>query len=88
MTKLRTIQAGNDQFVRLEYQGQVRGFQSFFSTINGLLNSPEAQADVNLKLIINFEPGISPQSKELNDIHEALKRNPAERISLSTQVKY
>ena len=33
-----TIQAGNDQFVRLEYQGQVRGFQSFFNTINGLLN--------------------------------------------------
>lgn len=83
-----TIQAGNDQFVRLEYQGQVRGFQSFFSTINGLLNSPEAQADVNLKLIINFEPGISTQSKELNDIHEALKCNPAERISLSAQVKY
>ena len=83
-----TIQAGNDQFVRLEYQGQVRGFQSFFSTINGLLNSPEAQADVNLKLIINFDSGISPQSKELNDIHQALKRNPAERISLSAQVKY
>ena len=34
-----TIQAGNDQFVRLEYQGQVRGFQSFFNTINGLLIS-------------------------------------------------
>ena len=83
-----TIQAGNDQFVRLEYQGQVRGFQSFFNTINGLLNSPEAQADVNLKLIIDFEPGISPQSKELKDIHQALKRNPAERISLNAKVKY
>ena len=83
-----TIQAGNDQFVRLEYQGQVRGFQSFFNTINGLLNSPEAQADVNLKLIFDFESGISPQSKELNDIHQALKRNPAERISLNAKVKY
>ena len=83
-----TIQASNDQFVRLEYQGQVRGFQSFFNTINGLLNSPEAQADVNLKLIFDFETGISPQSKELNDIHQALKRNPAERISLNASVKY
>ena len=83
-----TIQAGDDQFVRLEYQGQVRGFQSFFNTINGLLNSPEAQADVNLKLIIDFEPGISPQSKELNDIHQALKRNAADRISLNAKVKY
>ena len=82
-----TIQAGNDQFVRLEYQGQVRGFQSFFNTINGLLNSPEAQADVNLKLIVDFESGISPQSKELNDIHQALQRNPAERISLNAKVK-
>jgi hypothetical protein len=34
-----TIQTGQ-QFVRLEYQGDVRGFQSFFSTINGLLNQP------------------------------------------------
>jgi hypothetical protein len=34
-----TIQTGQ-QFVRLEYQGDVRGFQSFFSTLNGLLNQP------------------------------------------------
>ncbi len=83
-----TIQTGDDQFVRLEYQGQMKGFQSFFNTINGLLNSPEAQADVNLKLIIDFKSGIAPQSKELNDIHQALKRNPAERISLNAKVKY
>lgn len=83
-----TIQTGNDQFVRLEYQGQVRGFQSFFNTINALLNNPETKGDVNLKLIIDFEPGISPQSKELNDIHQALQRNPAERISLNAKVKY
>ena len=82
-----TIQTGNDQFVRLEYQGQVRGFQSFFNTINGLLNSPEAQADVNLKLIIDFKPEISPHSKELNDIHQALKRNPPDRIALNAKVK-
>ena len=38
-----SIQIG-DKFVRLEYQGHIRGFQSFFSTINSLLNSPDAQA--------------------------------------------
>jgi hypothetical protein len=38
-----TIQTGQ-QFVRLEYQGDVRGFQSFFSTINGLLNQPECSS--------------------------------------------
>ncbi|MGF1590164.1 MAG: ATP-binding protein [Pleurocapsa sp.] len=83
-----TIQTGDDQFVRLEYQGQMKGFQSFFHTINGLLNSPEAQAEVNLKLIIDFEPGISPQGKELNDIQQALKRNAADRINLTAKVKF
>ncbi|HEY9298902.1 MAG TPA: AAA family ATPase, partial [Phormidium sp.] len=34
-----TIQTG-EQFVRLEYQGPFRGFQSFFTTINSLLNAP------------------------------------------------
>ncbi len=86
--QIATIQAGDDQFVRLEYQGQVKGFQSFFNTINGLLSSPEAQADVNLKLIIDFDPGIAPGNKELNDIHQALGRNPVERLNLSVRVKY
>jgi hypothetical protein len=86
--QIATIQAGDDQFLRLEYQGQWKGFQSLFGTINGLLSNPEAQADVNLKLIIDFEPGITPQGKELNDIHQALKRNEADRISLNAKVKY
>jgi hypothetical protein len=46
-----SIQTG-DQFVRLEYQGHSRGFQSFFSTINSLLNSPDAPADVSLKITL------------------------------------
>lgn len=86
--QIATIQAGDDQFLRLEYQGQWKGFQSLFGTINGLLSNSEAQADVNLKLIIDFEPGITPQGKELNDIHQALKRNEADRISLNAKVKY
>ncbi|HEY9769516.1 MAG TPA: hypothetical protein V6C71_13645 [Coleofasciculaceae cyanobacterium] len=82
-----TIQTG-DQFVRLEYQGQIKGFQSFFSTINGLLNSPEAQANVNLKITFEFEQAILSQGTELNAIQQALDRNPVERINLAAKVKY
>ena len=83
------LQTGEDQFVRLEYQGQVKGFQSFFSTINGLLNNPATKADVNLKLIIDFaDKPIAPESSELNGIKQALGRNPVERINLSVRVKY
>jgi Protein of unknown function (DUF499) len=82
-----TIQTG-DQFVRLEYQGQIKGFQSFFSTINGLLNSPEAQANVNLKITFEFGQPISSQGTELNAIKQALDRNPVERINLAAKVKY
>ena len=82
-----TIQSG-EQFVRLEYQGPVRGFQSFFSTINGLLNAQDAQADVHLKLTIEFSPPISPQASELNAIRQALGRNPVERLHLSAKVTY
>lgn len=40
-----TIQTG-DQFVRLEYQGTMRGFQSFFTPTNALLNSQNVRANV------------------------------------------
>lgn len=70
-----TIQTG-DQFVRLEYQGQIRGFQSFFATINSLLNNPEVEADVSLKLTFVFDPIISPTGSELSAIKQALQRNP------------
>lgn len=82
-----TIQAA-DQFVRLEYQGKVRGFQSFFTTISGLLNTPNAQADVNLKVTIEFPTPITPGGHELNAIKQALTRNPVERVSLSAKVTY
>lgn len=83
------LQTGNDQFVKLEYQGQVKGFQSFFGTINSLLNNPATQANVNLKLIINFgDKPIASDGTELNAIQQALSRNPVERISLNTEVGY
>jgi len=82
-----TIQTG-DQFVRLEYQGAMRGFQSFFSTINSLLNSPDAQADVNLKITLEFQPALLPNASEIASIKQALDRNPVERLSLMARVVY
>ncbi|HEY9769959.1 MAG TPA: DUF499 domain-containing protein [Coleofasciculaceae cyanobacterium] len=83
------LQTVDDQFVKLEYQGQVKGFQSFFGTINGLLNNPATQANVNLKLIIDFgDQPIASEGSELNTIQQALNRNPVERISFSAEVKY
>lgn len=82
-----TIQTG-DQFVRLEYQGQIRGFQSFFSTINSLLNSPDAQADVSLKLILEFQPALSANASDISSIKQTLERNPVERLNLMARVIY
>ena len=83
------LQTGDDQFVKLEYQGQVKGFQSFFSTINGLLNNWDTQANVNLKLIINFaDKPIAVEGSELKTIQQHLSRNPVERISLNAEVNY
>ncbi len=80
------IQTGD--FARLEYQGSVRGFQSFFSTINTLLNAPNVQADLYLKIIVEFEVAVPPSGSEISMIRQALNRNPVERLSLSAKVSY
>ncbi|MEG5042636.1 MULTISPECIES: DUF499 domain-containing protein [unclassified Microcoleus] len=82
-----TIQTG-DQFVRLEYQGALRGFQSFLSTINSLLNSPDAQADVSLKITLEFKPALSANASDISSIKQTLDRNPVERLNLMARVIY
>ncbi|PSB15513.1 AAA family ATPase, partial [filamentous cyanobacterium Phorm 46] len=82
-----TIQTG-DQFVRLEYQGQMRGFQSFFSTINSLLNSPDAQATVSLKITLEFKPALPANASNISSIKQTLDRNPVERLNLMARVVY
>ena len=77
-----------DQFVRLEYQGAMRGFQSFFSTINNLLNTPDAKANVSLKLTLEFQPALSAKASDISSIKQALDRNPVERLSLMVRVVY
>lgn len=82
-----TIKTG-DQFVRLEYQGALRGFQSFFSTINTLLNSPDAQATVSLKITLEFNPALSANASDISSIKQTLERNPVERLNLIARVMY
>ncbi|MEG4105707.1 DUF499 domain-containing protein [Microcoleus sp. S13_C5] len=82
-----TIQTG-DQFVRLEYQGALRGFQSFFSTINSLLNSPDAQAEVSLKITLEFKPALPANASDISSIKQTLDRNPVERLNLMARVIY
>ena len=82
-----TIQTGQ-QYVRLEYQGDMRGFQSFFSTLNGLLNQPETQANLTLKIMFSFDPFIAADGTEIKGLQQALNRNPVERMNLQARVEY
>lgn len=78
------------QFIRLEYQGDTRGFSSFFSPLNSVLNSPEAQkgGQIYLKLTFEFKETVKPEGTEIHNIHQALSRNPVERLKLRVNVSY
>lgn len=82
-----TVQTGQ-QFVRLEYQGDVRGFQSFFSTLNGMLNLPETQASLTLTLSLKLDSPMAPEGSEIQGLQQALTRNPVERMNLRVRVEY
>jgi len=82
-----TIQTG-DQFVRLEYQGPMRGFQSFLTPTNALLGSPDVQANVMLKLVMEFASPVQSDGTETGAIAQALSRNPVERLNLTARVTY
>ncbi|MEA5526714.1 ATP-binding protein [Nodularia spumigena] len=78
----------SEQFIRLEYQGPVKGFQSFQGAVNTLLNSQEVQADVSLKLIFEFSSPVQPDGTEISNIKQALNRNPVDRLNLTAKVTY
>jgi hypothetical protein len=80
-----TIQA-QEQFIRLEYQGDTKGFSSFFNTINSLLNSPSAQANISLGLTFNFPLPVHPEGTELKFILDSLQRTPVDRLHLKAIV--
>lgn len=78
----------NEQFIRLEYQGPVKGFQSFQGAVNTLLSSPDVKADVLLKLVFEFSSPVQPNGAEISTIKGALNRNPVERLNLMAKVTY
>jgi Protein of unknown function (DUF499) len=82
-----TVQTG-EQFAHVEYQGLTKGFQSFFTPTNALLNTPEVQATVFMRLVFEFEAAVLPRGKEMTDIQQALGRNPVERLNLNVEVTY
>ena len=78
----------NEQFIRLEYQGPVKGFQSFQGAVNTLLSSPDVKADVSLKLVFEFSSPVEPNGAEISNIKGALNRNPVDRLNLTAKVTY
>ena len=85
--QLLTLNA-QGQFVRLEYQGDTRVFSTLFGSLSSLLNSSDAQAQINFKLIFTFKEIVKPDGSELNGIVQSLQRNPVERLNLSVKVVY
>ncbi|MEX0270458.1 ATP-binding protein [Leptolyngbyaceae cyanobacterium UHCC 1019] len=77
-----------DQFVRLEYIGAVRGFQSFLTPTNALLGNSDVRAIVSLKLAIEFAAPVAPEGVEVTAIAQALGRNPVDRLNLTARVTY
>jgi Protein of unknown function (DUF499) len=82
-----TISVG-EQFVRLEYQGALKGFQSFQTAVNALLSNPDVTAEVFLKLEFKFSSPVQPNGSEISNIKSALNRNPVERLNLMVKVTY
>ena len=76
------------QFLRLEYEGDIRGFQACFSTANSFLNQKDIEVELSLSVHLSFDPAIEPSSNHLQKIQQNLTRNPVERLSLWVQVGY
>ncbi len=77
-----------EQFIRLEYQGPYKGFNSFQNTLNTLLGSKDVKADVFLKLEFKFLSPILPEGTEISNIKSALNRNPVDRLNLMAKLIY
>jgi|GEM_PF-347669 len=82
-----TIQTG-EQFVRLEYQGNVKGFNSFQNPISPLLGNPDVKAETSLRITFAFSDPVLPEGVEMKAIAQALGRNPVDRLHLTVQVLY
>jgi hypothetical protein len=77
-----------EQFMQFEYKGPEKGFKTFLGPINSMLQVSDIRADVELSLIFEFIPEISPQGSEWKDLKQALGRNPVEKLNLAVEVSY
>lgn len=77
-----------EQFMQFEYKGPEKGFKTFLGPINSMLQVSDIRADVELSLIFEFVPEISPQGAEWKDLKQALGRNPVEKLNLAVEVSY
>ena len=82
-----TLQS-NGQFTRLEYQGDLRGYQGFSAPLNMLFNAPEVQGNAMLKIQIEFGQPLSATEGILDEFKGILSRNPVDRLGLFVKVGY
>lgn len=82
-----TLQS-NGQFTRLEYQGDLRGYQGFSAPLNMLFNTPDIQGNAMLKIRIEFEQALSATEGILDEFKGILSRNPVDRLGLFVKVGY
>lgn len=86
--QLVTIQSSNNRFMRLEYQGDIKGFQTLSNSVNTFLTDPDMRAEVSLKVRVNFATPVLPAGTEMQSIEQTLGRNPIERGHLAVTVVY
>jgi hypothetical protein len=86
--QLVTIQSANNRFMRLEYQGDIKGFQTLSNSVKIFLDDPEMRAEVSLKMRLNFATPVLPEGTEMQSIEQTLGRNPIERGHLAVTVVY
>jgi hypothetical protein len=82
-----TIQSAN-QFLRFEYQGDLRGQQDFYRAIMTLLNNPMIEAQISLKLSLEFSEVVALESPAFKHIPNQLSNNPVDRLNLVVRVNY
>jgi hypothetical protein len=83
-----TVQSGAGQFLRLEYQGDQRGFSTTANMVKTFLMQPGANGTAVLSYQFEFDPPIAIASPEMTQIEQSLTRNPVDRLILAVAVGY
>jgi hypothetical protein len=80
--------SSNGQYTKLEFQGDIRGFQAFSSPLAALFNATGVQGNATLTIRIVFEQPIPATGGILGEIQNALGNNPVDRLRLTLEVGY